>query len=97
MAKHWLAYCLANGDGTGDKDGETLLHKIAKRGGEKGERSSITRKENIAIVEYLISRGADVNAKDNDGQTPLDLAKKRQEEEIDNLHMVVFLSRFAPP
>ena len=32
-----------------------------------------TRKESKEIAELLISKGADVNAKRNDGDTPLDL------------------------
>ena len=41
-----------------DKDGGTLLHKAADQWG-------------VAVIKYLISKGADVDAKDNRGCTPL--------------------------
>jgi ankyrin repeat protein len=44
------------------EEGWTPLHDAA-RGGHK------------EIAELLIAKGADLNAKDNDGETPLDWAK----------------------
>jgi ankyrin repeat protein/L-ascorbate metabolism protein UlaG (beta-lactamase superfamily) len=41
-----------------DKEGETALHKAAAAG-------------HIAIVEYLLAQGADVDARNNDNQNPL--------------------------
>jgi len=37
------------------------------------------------IVVLLIAKGADVNAKDNDGETPLDSANKNGRTEIADL------------
>ena len=34
------------------------------------------------MIEWLIAHGANVNAKDNRSQTPLELAKRRNKEEI---------------
>ena len=41
--------------------------------------TKVDRKE---IGELLISKGAEVNVKNNAGQTPLDLAKQREHTEI---------------
>ncbi|MDP6083034.1 MAG: ankyrin repeat domain-containing protein, partial [Verrucomicrobiota bacterium] len=43
-------------------DGQTPLHGAAYWGSKE-------------IVQLLIAKGVDVNAKTNDGETPLDLAK----------------------
>jgi ankyrin repeat protein len=40
---------------------------------------------NRDMAEILIAKGADVNAKDNNGQTPLSLAKERQSKELVDL------------
>ena len=53
-------------------DGKTPLH-VAVRGG------------NIALAEYLISAGADVNTKDRYGDSPLHYATYRDNEEIAKL------------
>ena len=37
---------------------------------------------NIEICEYLVAKGADINAHDNFGFTPLDEAKRIQDESI---------------
>ncbi|EAY09587.1 ankyrin repeat protein, putative [Trichomonas vaginalis G3] len=39
-----------------------------------------TLKGNFDVVEYLVSIRANLNDKNNDGQTPLDLAKENQNE-----------------
>ncbi|MFC1652086.1 ankyrin repeat domain-containing protein [Planctomycetota bacterium] len=52
-----------------DRRGGALLH-VAAYGGRK------------AIVEWLLASGVDVNARDNRGTTPLDLAKRRGHTEI---------------
>jgi len=48
-----------------DKTGRTLLHIAA-------------REKNLRIADLLISRGADVNASDNDGMTPLHEAVREE-------------------
>ena len=57
----------------GSQNGATTLHVAAWR----------SRKE---IVDLLILKGADVNDKDNDGQTPLDLAV--QHKRTDNINLL---------
>ena len=41
----------------------------------------------IAVVKFLVSQGADIHAKDKNGNTPLDLAK-----EVENTAIVKYLS-----
>ena len=55
-----------------DGRGHTPLHRAAQK----------SRKE---IVELLIAKGADVNAKDNQGITPLDSAIQFNHPETANL------------
>lgn len=38
--------------------------------------------ERLDVVEILLAKGADKSIKDNDGQTPLDIARAREEEEM---------------
>jgi len=37
------------------------------------------------VTEVLIAKGADINAKNNDGNTPLDTAKSRGNDIVANL------------
>jgi ankyrin repeat protein len=50
------------------RSGMTPLHAAARKGLKK-------------VVELLIHEGADVNAKDDDGDTPLDLALSAWEDD----------------
>ena len=50
---------------TKDNRGKTSLHRAA----EKGHKE---------IAELLIAAGADLNAKDDDGTTPLDMADDKE-------------------
>jgi len=43
------------------KYGRNLLHRASKGG-------------NVAIIETMLSRGLDINARDSEGNTPLSLA-----------------------
>ena len=60
------------------KFGYTPLHAAASKG-RTGMKASSTATKTYEIVELLIAKGADVNAKVDDGRTPLDivLAQKR--------------------
>jgi hypothetical protein len=58
-----------------DAQGTTLLHRAAGHN------------KNIDVVKYLVSQGANVNAKNKNGMTPLDHAKR-----VGNTAMVEFLS-----
>lgn len=53
----------------GGKLGNTLLHRACTFG-------------NLASVEWLLSNGADINAEDNCGETPLDYARLNEEEKV---------------
>jgi ankyrin repeat protein len=58
-----------------DKDGETLLHWAA------------VQNPNVTILEYLISKGADINARNNKGMTPLHKAAFRNT--VDHLKCLI--------
>ena len=58
--------------GAKDEAGETPLH-LAARAGHK------------EIVEFLLTRKADVNVRDNDGDTPLHLAARMGEKDVAEL------------
>lgn len=47
--------------------------------------------ERIAVVNLLLKRGANIHAKDNNGESALDWAKKSGNDEI-----VKLLSSFSP-
>jgi len=64
-----------------DDDGMTLLH-IATYSDEL--HIAPYSEENydefgVGVIKYLISEGADVNAKDDNGDTPLDLAREEEQ------------------
>jgi ankyrin repeat protein len=40
------------------------------------------RRGNLKVVKFLIDKGADINAKDEDGETPLSLASAISHPEI---------------
>jgi len=58
-----------NVDFIDEEDGSTLLHRSAGEG-------------RITTVKYLLSRGSDINCKDNDGFTPLHCAVEEEQEEM---------------
>lgn len=70
-----------------DKNGDTPLHEAARPilviGSQKSQRIELGRK--IEIARLLISRGADIHAKNNKGQTPLDKAGESYFEEFISL------------
>jgi ankyrin repeat protein len=55
-----------------DQFGNSALHSAVEKG-------------HVGIVKYLIGKGADVNATDNEGRTPLYHAEITANDEIDEL------------
>ena len=64
-----------------DKDGMTPLHLVAQRY-DTYFRSDKTleqcKADDKAIVKYLIENGTKINVKNNEGQTPIDVARKEE-------------------
>jgi ankyrin repeat protein len=56
-----------------DKDGNSFLHRAVHTG-------------NVDMVKFLVSRGADVNVKDNYGQTPVQIAAQ-----LDDVQIIIHL------
>ena len=48
----------------------------------------------MEVVKYLISKGADVNTKDNKGRTPMDVAKTDEIREHLKRHRWSFFNYF---
>ena len=78
-----------------DKKGNTTLHhdaqcdscevyaRIISEGREAPERIGKNRFCSFGILEYLVSQGADVNAKNNAGKTALDYVREQEKRETD--------------
>ena len=70
------------------KSGDTPLHRAAwgpvvRRFGKQAETFGADPEQDYeGIVAFLIAKDAEINARDNDGKTPLDLAIKGSTEEI---------------
>ncbi|MFB0555182.1 MAG: ankyrin repeat domain-containing protein [Phycisphaerae bacterium] len=64
-----VAYCVITDQDNADWYDWTPLHFAAESG-------------QTDIVEYLIARGADVNARNNSGQTPIDIAMNQNQKDI---------------
>ena len=69
-----------------DHDGSTLLHKII------ATMSFSDEKENRELFLYLKENGADFNAKDNNGNTPLHYAAKHQ---LDTATIELLINEFG--
>ena len=54
------------------QDGNTALHIASSNG-------------YLNVVDWLLSEGADINVKNNDGKTPLDVCQDLNKEEIISL------------
>ena len=67
-----------------DSAGMTPLHCAA-----------VSRTDNVEVIQFLVSQGVDINAKNNKGQTPLNLTQYRNRickiEEI-NKEIIEYLS-----
>jgi ankyrin repeat protein len=72
------------------KGGLTPLHvkamfdsiQAAKEMPKKGMDVKATKEEMVSVAELLIAKGANVNAKDDQGKTPLRLAKEMNFQEM---------------
>ena len=71
-----------------DSMGRTPLHRASQKRERNNERSvpiniNVASKEHmLETVKLLIRQGADVNARDDDGSTPLHLAYQKGDEDI---------------
>ncbi|MCP3924754.1 MAG: DUF1566 domain-containing protein [Desulfobacterales bacterium] len=63
------------------KKGNSILHELI----EKAEKSRYKRKELRKLIELLIAKGADVNAKNQAKQTPLMLADSKEYMDISDI------------
>jgi len=86
-----LEFLISQGaDVNGKTDsGWTPLHAMvsasnneAFRVASDGTRTPMAGPSYLETIRFLVSQGADVNVKDNRGQTPLDVAKKSNKTEI---------------
>lgn len=64
-----------------DEDGRTAIHRIAACD-ECKYFCDYTERAALETIEYLLSNGADVSARDASGKTPLDVAKDKCKREI---------------
>lgn len=72
-----------------DTCGRTPLHEAAL--GPDGAPDDYVV-YNLPVVKYLVEKGSDIHAKDNEGHTALDLAKKYNDKDIDTVNYLLSLS-----
>lgn len=63
-----------------DTNGQTALHKAVQ--------SFTTTDRSVAMAEWLLENGANVNARDNFGSTPFDVAKRKNSSEKKMLELI---------